>query len=203
MVVVMALVPRSFHYQSVVCRMLLSFSCLQNPLAGFSCRRPGAVWPGVCLEIHIFDHHKKGIPEHLGGHVFGNPFSVQLKKGIPMQLVADHQIGVCGGPPSQGITPPPQKRPSSCFYEPTSRALWSCSQSVNISSMIRLCSAHRSGRHGALRKPESVQAPFRTCASFRAPHTGHGHPRDCGHRGARNVNSEPVHLHLQVGESQV
>jgi len=123
MVVVMALVPRSFHYQSVVCRMLLSFSCLQNPLAGFSCRRPGAVWPGVCLEIHFFDHHKKGIPEHLGGHVFGNPFSVQLKKGIPMQLVADHQIGECGGPPSQGITPPPQKRPSSCFYEPTSRAL--------------------------------------------------------------------------------
>jgi hypothetical protein len=80
MVVVMALVPRSFHYQSVVCRMLLSFSCLQNSLAGFSCRRPGAVWPGVCLDIPLFDHHKKGIPEHLGGQVFGNPFISQLEK---------------------------------------------------------------------------------------------------------------------------
>ena len=77
MVVVMALVPRSFHYQSVVCRMLLSFSCLQNPLAGFSCRRPGAVWPGVCLEIPFCGHHKKGIPEHLGGQVFGNLFFLQ------------------------------------------------------------------------------------------------------------------------------
>ena len=97
-VVVMALVPRSFHYQSVVCRMLLSFSCLQNPLAGFSCRRPGAVWPGVCLEIHFLTTTKKGFPNTWEATCLGIPFFTTKKKGFPCSWLQTTRFVSVGAP---------------------------------------------------------------------------------------------------------
>ena len=49
---------------------------------------------------------KKGFPNTWEVKCLGIPFFYNQKKGIPMQMVADHQIRECGRPPSQGITPP-------------------------------------------------------------------------------------------------